>query len=275
MADYTAGDLLPFSASVRNAAGDLEDAGAMTLTVTLDGTAVAGSPFTVASATAGKYAVDVPAPTAGLASGVWTATGNNAGTFKQRFTVASMSDLLFTSLEGMKTFLRIDTTDTTSDVLLEQFMGAATRTVEYRTGPIVPRAITERHWHGAACWSVMLRRPPGISITSVLPVDGSVTSVIPSQLVIDDQGRVEYAVQQILPYGRYVWTYLAGRRGEIPEDLTSAVQNMVKERWRALRGASAVPFTSNADDAWIPTQQDPLSPLVAALVRPYELPQVA
>lgn len=275
MADYTAGDLLPFSTTVRNAAGDLEDADAMTLAVTLDGTAVSGSPFTVASTTAGKYEHDVPAPVAGLAQGVWTATGLNAGTFKQRFTVGGTADLLFTSLEGMKNFLRIDPDDTSADVLLEQFMGAATRTIEYRTGPIVPRQVVERHWHGPAQWSVMLRRPPGISITSVLPVDGSVTSVIPSQLVIDDQGRCEYAVQQILPYGRYLWTYLAGRRGEIPEDLTSAVQNMVKERWRALRGAAAVPFTSNGDDAWIPTQQDPLSPLVAALVKPYELPQVA
>ncbi|MGH6691019.1 MAG: hypothetical protein ACREF4_10115, partial [Gammaproteobacteria bacterium] len=76
----TVGDVLPFSAEVRNAAGVLADAGAFTLTVTKpDGTAEAGSPFTLTSSPVGIYDKDVLSAQAGRYVGYGLATGDNAG----------------------------------------------------------------------------------------------------------------------------------------------------------------------------------------------------
>jgi hypothetical protein len=82
------GDVLPFATTLTDGAGGLHDADTMTLTVTRpDGTALAGSPYTVASTTLGTYDRNVPADMAGRWVGLWTATGTYAGAYAQVFDV--------------------------------------------------------------------------------------------------------------------------------------------------------------------------------------------
>jgi hypothetical protein len=273
MADYTVGDVLPFATTVLDASGALANAGAMTLSVTLDGVAVSGSPFTVTSTSTGKYDQDVPAPTGGLYLGYWQATGTNAGAHKQRFRVGSDVDHLFVSLEDMKNHLRIPLTTTTHDQKLEAFLGSATKTIEGMTGPVVPRTISERHYGDQ--YYVMLRRPPVLSVTSVVGID-VVNTLTAANLDVDEFGRAGYKIRAILPFGRYQWTYQAGRVGEIPEDLAEAVKELVRDRWDSQRGASSLPVTGSAAAAYEPYRAaTKLSPLVESMISDYVLPRVA
>ncbi|MGH9249154.1 MAG: hypothetical protein ACRD0W_06525, partial [Acidimicrobiales bacterium] len=85
---HTVGDVLPFSVTIRDAAGALANAGAVTLTVTKpDGTAEAGSPFTISPTSTGIYDKDIISAQAGRYIGYWLATGLNSGAHTQIFIV--------------------------------------------------------------------------------------------------------------------------------------------------------------------------------------------
>lgn len=272
MADYTVGDVLPFAAATTDPDGQPADVGSMSLSVVLDAAPVAGSPFSVAPDVVGSglYSQDVVATGPGVYQGYWLGAGANAGAWKQRFRVSSVADYLFVGLDEVKDFLKIPATSTDNDRKLEGFLASATLTVESHVGPVMPRTITERHWGDV--YQVLLRRPPILSVTSVVGINVT-TTVQVADLDVDEMGHAGYKLTTILPTGRYLWTYLAGRRGEVAEDLADAVKMIVRERWISQRGASGVPGAA-AMGEWTPTQRDPLSPLVQALIRPYELPKV-
>lgn len=92
MTVYTLGDVVTLTCTVRDAAGALADAGAITCTVTLpDGTTTV---LTHTHPSTGSYAVDYPPPTVGWFRVRWLATGANAGAFADDFTVVAGVPLL-------------------------------------------------------------------------------------------------------------------------------------------------------------------------------------
>lgn len=96
MTVYTLGDVVTLTCTVRDAAGALADAGAVTCTVTLpDGTTTV---LTHTHPSTGNYAVDYPPPTVGWFRVRWLATGANAGAFVEDFTVIAGPALLTRAL---------------------------------------------------------------------------------------------------------------------------------------------------------------------------------
>ena len=92
MTVYTLGDVVTLSCTVRDAAGALADAGAITCTITLpDGTTTSPSP---AHPSTGTYTATYTPAAAGRFAVKWLATGTNAGAFADDFTVIGSVPLL-------------------------------------------------------------------------------------------------------------------------------------------------------------------------------------
>src|SRR4051812_20752162 len=101
--------------TIRDATGVLANASTVTLTITRDGVAEPGSPFTITPTTTGQYDKDYAAPAAGTYVGYWQATGLNASSYSQVFDVQPADPRYLVSLARAKDHLNIPQTTTTSD----------------------------------------------------------------------------------------------------------------------------------------------------------------
>jgi hypothetical protein len=239
----TLGDILGFSAQVKDAAGVLANAGTMTLTVIRpDGTAEPGSPFNVTPISTGLYEKDITSTQAGRYHAYWQATGANAGAHTQVFTVGETADRAIVSLAGVKKHLNIPAATITHDDELEWMIGAATGIVENHpdvgVGAVVRRTISgERQHHEYGRAAVWLNNPPVISVTTVAPVATGGTAVTVADLDVDPSGEIRYKDGYTrFPAGTYQWTYVVGRT-VIPDEITGAALILVKGMWDTQRGA--------------------------------------
>lgn len=87
MSTYDLGDIVELTATVRDAAGALADAGAMTCTIALPDATTTVVAHTNPST--GKYAATYTPTQLGPHLAVWQATGTNAGLFRTTFTVTN------------------------------------------------------------------------------------------------------------------------------------------------------------------------------------------
>jgi hypothetical protein len=266
---FTIGDVLPFAATVKDAAGVLANAGTMTLTVTLpDGTAAVGSPFTVTPTSTGLYDKDVTSTQAGRYHGYWQATGANAGGYEEEFVVAPADSGTFVRLAEAKTHLNAAGI-TTNDVELEHFLQAACARIEYEVGPVARRTVTserQRHEYGRA--TIWLHQAPVISVTTVTSVATGGTTVTVADLDVDPDGRITYKDGYTrFPAGLYLWTYVAGRV-IIPAPITLATKELVRHLWRSQRGATGLPL-QGGEDVYVPTLPFALPNGVRELLAPY------
>jgi hypothetical protein len=237
------GDNLPFAFTVTNSAGAEADATSVTLTITRDGVAEPGSPFTVTSTTTGRYDKDYAAPAAGHYVGRWVATGTNACAYQQEFDVDAAGAAYLFSLTRAKQHLNI--TSTTSDEELRAWMSATTRIVERIAGPVLVRTITdERHDGGGSLW---LRNPPvlndaaGLAILTVGPWFTTGTTYAAADLRVSPSGRLERRDGGSFT-GTYAVTYQVGRR-VIPSNISGAGLIILKGLWETQRGAAGLPLS--------------------------------
>jgi hypothetical protein len=173
-------------------------------------------------------------------------------------------------LSDVKTFLNI--TSTGNDAELADMVGRAEAVIATRVGPLAPVTVTEMH-HGGAN-PIILRRPPVISVTSV--VAGGVTTVSGfdldpgAGLLFSESG---YGVAG-LPRSVQV-TYMSGRDA-LPADLEAAVLELVKHLWISQRpaGAQAPPGSLAGEDVQ-PGGSYLLPYRVQSLIEPHLLPAVA
>jgi hypothetical protein len=89
---YDLGDVISLAVTVRDADGDLADAGAMALTVTAPDASTASPAVTRASL--GTYTADYAPTVAGRFTVQWTATGANAGVMVDAFEVLTAADAI-------------------------------------------------------------------------------------------------------------------------------------------------------------------------------------
>lgn len=251
----TVGDVLPFGVTVRDASGALANATTMTLTVTLpDGTAAAGSPFTVTPTSTGTYGYDLPSTQVGRYVGYWQSTGLNAGAFTQVFDVAAAASTAIVSLDDVKAQLNLSTT--TSDAELVPFIAAATRVVEKFVGPVVVRSYAERVSASRPFVSYLPRIGPGLTplltLTSVVPLyTTGVSSWGPGNIVLDpNTGELRQISGLSLYGGPWTVTYLAGQQVVDPAWQMAALI-IVQHLWETQRGASSLPLQPT-DDAFVP-----------------------
>jgi hypothetical protein len=245
----TVGDVLPFATTVRDAAGVLANAGTMTLAVTLpDGTAAAGSPFTISPVSTGLYEkVDLAAATAGQHMGRWLATGANAGSHVQVFDVRPITAGIV-SLDDVKKHINNPTLTTAHDDELEIYIEAAAVWLNGRLGTSVVRGtITDERQYGGS-GTVMLRHTPVASITTVIPVAVGGTAVTVADLDPHPGGYITYKNgTSTFPSGLYLWTYVAGPQ-VVDARISLAAREIVKGLWESQRGASGLPMQGELEE---------------------------
>jgi hypothetical protein len=174
------------------------------------------------------------------------------------------------ALSDAKAFLNI--TGTGSDNELVRMVDQAEAAIAARVGPLAPVTVTEMH-HGGAN-PIVLRRPPVISVTSVV-ADGATTT---SGFDLDSEAGLLFSESGYgyagLPRSVQV-TYTAGR-SSLPADLEAAVLELVRHLWESQRGSTPVALAGAGDDGLRDTGSGFLLPYrVQSLLEPYLRPSVA
>ncbi len=230
---YDLGDVVGLAVNVYDATGALANATSVALTITLpDGTTT--SPSVTNSAT-GVYTATYTPAVAGRFSVRWVATGTNASTYNDAFTVVSGAGLI--SLDEAKAFLNI--TSTTNDEELREFVRAATAAAEeYAQRVFVRTTVTETHDGGGTL--IVLRQPRATSITSVSD-NGSTLSTGDYRLKFHG-GAVErlangFPLAFTAGANTVSVTYVADCTGRDLTVAIHAIKQMVKHLWKTQRGA--------------------------------------
>jgi hypothetical protein len=227
---FDLGAVVPLGTTVRDAAGALANAGAMTLTITLpDQTTVTVSPVTPAST--GTYAYDYQTAQAGRHVVRWVASGVNAGAYTDSFDVREAAPPGILSLSDAKAHLNI--ASTAHDDEVRGWIEAVTAAVEVFTGPVVVRTVVEDH-DACGALTLSLRQPPVLSLTTVSPVLTGGTAYTVGGLDASSSGIVRSLDGSRL-YGPLRVTYTAGRR-IVPAAITAAAKIILQHLWRTQQG---------------------------------------
>lgn len=206
-------------------------AGTATVTVTLpDGSTV--TPAATETSTAGTYQADHVTTAAGRHTVRWVFTGP-AHAYTDVFDVQEEAPPAILSLADAKKHLNIPDDDISEDAEVRFWNTATTRAVEYFTGPIVPRTITETHNDRVAC-VIVLRHTPVLDLVSVQPTREGGTVYAVGDLVLDGEtGEVALYGAGLL-YGPQQFTYRAGRT-VVTENISAGARIILQHLWRTQR----------------------------------------
>lgn len=161
---FDLGDPVPLSITITDASGNLANAGAVSVTVTLpDGTTDVTS--NIPPTSLGVYDHDYAAVQAGRHGVRWVATGANASAFTDAFLVEPTDPDAFISLASAVRFLKAD-----SGVDLTIWLRAACRAIRDRVGHVSPVSVTEDFT--GRCDPVVLAERPVMEIVSVQRLPG-------------------------------------------------------------------------------------------------------
>ena len=240
---YDQGDVVPLGITVTDSTGVAANATTVTCTIYLpDGTSASG---TVTNAGTGLYNCDYTPDQVGRYTVKWTATGTNASSFADEFTVRDFTAMGIVSLDEVKRHLNILTTDTTNDEELRHFMDVAGDMAEEYTGIILgQRTFTETLDGGDTVLRV--NNPLILSISSL--TENSVALVQGTDYYIDRTGqRLFRIVASNLFYGTAsgIWkpgiqniaiTYRAGFVNP-PPLARQGVLELIRHLWLTQRGS--------------------------------------
>lgn len=235
------GDVLPLTVEVRDAAGNLANAGAVTLTIGLpDGTSATPA---VTNPSVGRYQCDYQPPQPGRYTARWVASGLNSSAYVDEFDVRPADPGYILSLSTAKAALNMSSSSTADDEELRSLIEAVTRVIEdYRGEVIARRTVTEKITPSS--WRrLLLSYVPVISVTSVTrAVDGFTWS--PTDLTIADPavGYVDAALTAPAFYGELTVTYVAGQ-AIVPANYTEAAKIIVQHLWQTQRMPNLGPPT--------------------------------
>lgn len=240
------GDTIPFAADVRDANGALANALTATLTITLpDQTTV--TPTVSPPATTGHYGYDYPTVQAGPHDARWlfTFASGSTAAHTEHFDVRSAIPRSLVSLADMKEQLNITTT--ASDERLRSYIESATEVVERHTGSAVVRQIVvEDHDITGYSRSIVLKKPPAISVTSVAAVDGTATWSVGDLYLSKTSGILKIKTGGVFS-GHIEVTYVAGR-ATIPSNYGDAGAMIVEHLWQTRRGTRGGPRVGGMED---------------------------
>jgi len=230
---FDLGEVVPLGTTVRDAAGDLANAGLMAVTVTLpDGTADIESP--VVPTSTGVYAYDYATTQAGRHAVRWVATGINAGAYTDSFDVREASPPAILSLADAKKHL--SKTGTSDDDEIRSWVESITAGIEGLCGPVIVRTVTERH-DGRRVPLIALRHTPVLTVSSVAAILTGGTTYTVSDLDVDTVTGVVQRKDAGTLTGPLRVTYTAGRR-IVPAAMSSAARIILQHLWRTRQGPS-------------------------------------
>lgn len=242
---YDIGDAVTLTTTCRDANGNTVDVTPPpVLTVTKpDGTATTPVVTHVGAAGSGQYQGVQLADQAGTWLYLWTTTGTLVAAEPGQFTVTPQT-VMVASLEEFKDHLNRNGADRDADDNeLRNYLGAATRVVEYLAGPISKQTVTERFTTTSGV--IMPRTTPLIDVVSVTDDYGkTVTIADPNQCIVDTlTGSVTLRIA-----GFYTGTivYHAGRTA-IPYNLKMAGLIIAQNMWQVQNGGAGLPFPGEID----------------------------
>lgn len=251
------GDVQPLTVEIRDAAGALAAAGAVTLTVTLpDGTSATPA---VTNPSLGRYQCDYVPTQPGRYLARWVATGLNSSSYVDTFDVRPADPGYILSLATAKAALNIPPTSTADDEEIRSMIESVTSAVEaYRGEVIARRTIVESLTAGKSMWEVAatrftasrrltLARAPVISVTSIVrPYDGVTWDSTTAVLVNPAAGvLMTYGMPF---YGDIIVTYVAGYTA-IPANFLEAGKIILRHLWQTQQTPGMGSKVFGVDDA--------------------------
>lgn len=267
MATIDLGDVVPLSVQVRDGAGALANAGAITLTVTLpDGTSTVVS---TANPSTGNYTAAYTPTQSGRHVVQWVATGANACAFSDAFTVIDPTDLGLVGLDDVKRHLNI--TGTGSDEELRAVLMAATAAAEdYLRRPLRRLSQTQTFYTSSGNGrGLVLSRTDVASVASVVE-DGTTLTAADYDANLS-AGVVWRADCREWCYPTTVTYTTAGI--ESPA-LRQAVLELTRHLWETQRGTMPMmPRGVDGMDAFNPAMGYSLPRRVTELLAPYRMGQ--
>lgn len=245
---FDLGSSVPLSINIYNEDGFLEDAGTVTVTITLpDGTAF--TPTAIASTTPGVYEYDYASVQVGRHNVRWLATGANAAAYSDVFIISPTDGGAFISLSHFKAHIK--KTSSTDDDIMRTFITGACQMINDRMGQVSPVTVVEDVT--TTCGYGRLSKYPLISVTSVgvlpglavvAPWDGSVSLTV--------GWNVENGILNLRRNGTFRVTYRAGL-AVIPANYILAALELTADLWRqSQQNAGGGRPTVNTDDQIVP-----------------------
>jgi hypothetical protein len=216
------------TAECRDPGGELATAATAVLTVTLpDGTTA--SPAVTEEST-GNYQADYVTTVPGRHTVRWEWTGP-AAAYTDVLDVLEAAPPAILSLADAKQHLNLRTT--ADDAEVRYWNNVTTRVVEFYTGPIVPRSITEEHTVRNAAVVVLLNTPVQevTAVESLLTADATYDV---ADLAVDSSTGEVYRPGGGRLSGRLRFTYRAGRT-TIRENIPGAARIILEHLWRTQR----------------------------------------
>ena len=241
------GDTIPFAADVRDADAALANAVTVTLTLTLPDGTTATPTVTNPPASTGHYGYDYPTVQAGPHDARWlfTFAGGLTTSLTQHYDVRPTETGAIISLADAKDQLRITTTD--FDERLRGFIESATRVVERHIGSaVVRRTVIEDHRFTSYSRSLVLKKSPVISVTSVASVDGSAAWSTSDLYLSKDSGIISVKSGGLF-CGHIEVIYVPGML-VIPSNYVDSATMIVEHLWQTRRGVKGAPRAGGQED---------------------------
>jgi hypothetical protein len=232
---FDLGDVVLLKFATTDGTGNPANAGSVVVTVGKpDGTSAIPA---VTNPSTGLYEAAYVPTLEGLHTVRWVATGVNANASQDVFNVREITDQVI-SLAEARHQLRLTSQSGNDD--LRTFIAAATVAIEDHVGrKLIRRTITDEK-HRRACGTVILKRFPVMSLTSVSTLDG-VTTWNVNDLDVDSDTGIVTAITGPSLRGDIKATYLCGMR-VIPVNYLMSARYIVEQLWQTMR-----PFAGNAN----------------------------
>jgi hypothetical protein len=232
---FDLGDTVHLAADCTTSTGALSNATTVALTITLpDGTTTTPT-VTNPPAQTGKYTYDYTTVQAGRHTVRWLFTTPGCA-YTDALDVREAAPPLLFSLADAKAKLKIPATSTGDDDELRTYIEATTAAVEFFTGPIARRTVTEIVNGGSD--SMLLTKPPVLSVTSITGIYQWQPTIPVSVLDVDADSGVMRRNDWIMFYrGPYRVVYVAGR-AVVPANASLAGKLILQHLWRTEYGAA-------------------------------------
>lgn len=220
------------TAQCRDPGGTLTNAATAAVTVTLPDGTTATPAVTNPPAVTGQYEADYVTEQPGRHTVRWVFSGP-AYASTDVLDVRPEQSPAILSLRDAKQHLNLSLADTGEDDEVTFWNNAATTAVEYFTGPVVVRTVTEDHAVGVV-QALALRRPPVLEVTAVAPLLDGGTSYDPDRLNVDGPVGIVSRKDGGLLRGPLRTTYRAGRL-VVAENISGAARIILQHLWATQR----------------------------------------
>jgi len=277
---YFLGSQVPLGVTITDANGNPADATAVTLTITLpDGSTATPS---VNHSGTGLYDADYTPAQSGRHTLFWVATGTNASSYADDFTVRDPNYLSIVSFDEVKDHLNIPSTSTTNDTELYRFIDAATEMAQNYTGTILGRVTFTNEIYDGNQQTLRLLHPRAITILSVVENGLTLSS---TDYALDYTGqRLDRVTSGSLNEPNFfgIWapgarnitvSYVAGYVNPHPQ-AKQGVLELIRHLWQTQRGAMNVISRNQNGDDFYPASTFSMPRRVMELLDPISLPGI-